>query len=586
MTEATSTGSFKRRDHLAAIEADIQKLWTDAKVYESTAPQNCPDDVNKDEKFYCTFPYPYMNGRLHLGHAFTVTKAEFQARYQRHLGKRVLWPFSFHCTGMPIAACADKLKREVAEREQKEGHLSPTGALTPLEEVSDTVSSVPSIPVSPRSQPKEVKEAGKFSGKKSKAVAKTGGAKAQWDIMAACGVPESEIPKFVDAEHWLTYFPQSDDCQRFGLAVDWRRSFITTDRNPYYDSFIRWQFNTLKRRNRIKFGMRPTVFSRLDNQPCADHDRASGEGSNPQEYTLIKIKIQALPQKWIDTTSELKGKDVFLVAATLRPETMYGQTNCFILPDGEYGLFMAFDAPVSASDGSDDSGVLQRSLTRAEAIHSSKTVYVCSRRSAENMALQGIIPLQSDSTEQHRFKHPVCLKTVLGVELMGLPLSAPLSPLETIYSLPMLGISMEKGTGVVTSVPSDAPDDYAALKDLQEKEAFRQKYGITKEMVDMDVIEIIEIPGLGRRAAVDVCIAKKIKSQNDKILLAEAKEEVYKKGFYEGIMLLGNHGWRKTCGGSVVGFSGTWIMAMRIGNLQWTITSVIQRNSTPIRQDA
>jgi len=30
----------------------------------------------------------------------------------------------------------------------------------------------------------------------------------------------------------------------------------------------------------------------------------------------------------------------------------------------------------------------------------------------------------------------------------------------------MLTISMTKGTGVVTSVPSDAPDDFAAMRDL------------------------------------------------------------------------------------------------------------------------
>lgn len=30
---------------------------------------------------------------------------------------------------------------------------------------------------------------------------------------------------------------------------------------------------------------------------------------------------------------------VFLLAATLRPETMYGQTNCWVLPDGLYGAF-------------------------------------------------------------------------------------------------------------------------------------------------------------------------------------------------------------------------------------------------------
>lgn len=29
------------------------------------------------------------------------------------MGKKVLFPFGFHCTGMPIKACADKLKREI-----------------------------------------------------------------------------------------------------------------------------------------------------------------------------------------------------------------------------------------------------------------------------------------------------------------------------------------------------------------------------------------------------------------------------------------------------------------------------------------
>ena len=31
--------------------------------------------------------------------------------------------------------------------------------------------------------------------------------------------------------------------------------------------------------------------------------------------------------------SALSGKNVFLMAATLRPETMYGQTNCWVQPD-------------------------------------------------------------------------------------------------------------------------------------------------------------------------------------------------------------------------------------------------------------
>lgn len=32
----------------------------------------------------------------------------------------------------------------------------------------------------------------------------------------------------------------------------------------------------------------------------------------------------------------VESKDVYLVAATLRPETMYGQTNCWVRPDIPY----------------------------------------------------------------------------------------------------------------------------------------------------------------------------------------------------------------------------------------------------------
>ena len=41
--------------------------------------------------------------------------------------------------------------------------------------------------------------------------------------------------------------------------VDWRRSFFTTNVNPYYDSFVRWQFIILKERGKIKFGKRSEV---------------------------------------------------------------------------------------------------------------------------------------------------------------------------------------------------------------------------------------------------------------------------------------------------------------------------------------
>ena len=82
----------------------------------------------------------------------------------------------------------------------------------------------------------------------------------------------------------------------FGVNTDFRRSFLTTKKNPYYDSFIRWQFTHLKANNKITYAKRYTIFSELDQQPCADHDRAKGEGVGPQEYTGIKIQLLDLPE--------------------------------------------------------------------------------------------------------------------------------------------------------------------------------------------------------------------------------------------------------------------------------------------------
>ncbi|XP_037070028.1 leucine--tRNA ligase, cytoplasmic-like isoform X2 [Pollicipes pollicipes] len=478
-------GTFKV-DYLKEIERDMQETWARDRVFEVDAPQ---PSKSGDEKYFVTFPYPYMNGRLHLGHTFSLTKCEFAVGYQRLQGKRCLFPFAFHCTGMPIKACADKLRREI------ETYGFPPSF--PAEEEPAKQEQAASEPI--------IKD--KAKGKKSKAAAKTGGLRYQWNIMQSLGLPDDEIKKFADADHWLRYFPPlaQQDLARLGLRVDWRRSFITTDVNPYYDSFVRWQFLRLRELGKVEFGKRYTIFSPRDGQPCMDHDRSSGEGVGPQEYTLIKMRLKTLPPK----LSAAGSRPVFLVAATLRPETMYGQTNCWVHPDMKY---IAFET-------------------------NSGEVFVCTRRAARNMSYQGMTAAEGEMKV-------VC--EITGIDIMGQPLKAPLTSYDTIYTLPMLTIKEDKGTGVVTSVPSDAPDDYAALRDLKKKQPLREKYGIADQMVlPFEPVPIIEVPGLGSLSAVTACDSLKVQSQNDKEKLAEAKEQVYLKGFYEGVMLVPTHKGKK-----------------------------------------
>lgn len=97
---------------MQTLEEQYQARWRDERAFEVNAPSAedlaglSPAKIQeKYPKWFGNFPYPYMNGSLHLGHAFTISKIEFAAGYQRMLGKRVLFPHGFHVTGMPIKVC-------------------------------------------------------------------------------------------------------------------------------------------------------------------------------------------------------------------------------------------------------------------------------------------------------------------------------------------------------------------------------------------------------------------------------------------------------------------------------------------------
>ena len=83
-------------------------------------------------------------------------------------------------------------------------------------------------------------------------------------------------------------------------------------------------------------------------------------------------------------------------------------------------------------------------------------------------------------------------------------MQVPNSQLERVYVLPLLTISMGKGTGIVTSVPSDAPDDFIALMDLKRKDKLREKFGVKDEWVlPFEVSPLLPTASCGRSRAVE-----------------------------------------------------------------------------------
>ncbi len=135
---------------------------------------------------------------------------------------------------------------------------------------------------------------------------------------------EKTIKSFKDPWNIVKFFipKMMDEYASLGLGIDWTRRFTTGDKD--YQQFITWQFHKYKEKNYLIKGSYPVLF-------CPSCDNAVGEDdiqdadTNPvekQEFTLLKFK--------------LKDSDLILVAATLRPETVYGQTNLWVNPNTNY----------------------------------------------------------------------------------------------------------------------------------------------------------------------------------------------------------------------------------------------------------
>ena len=83
------------------IEKKWQKYWRDNKTFEI-------DNKTEKENFYLLTEFPYPSGNLHVGHWYAFCVPDIFARYQRMLGKNILFPFGFDAFGLPAENAAIK----------------------------------------------------------------------------------------------------------------------------------------------------------------------------------------------------------------------------------------------------------------------------------------------------------------------------------------------------------------------------------------------------------------------------------------------------------------------------------------------
>jgi leucyl-tRNA synthetase len=204
------------------IEEKWLKLWEDARLFEAN-----PDPDRK--KMMVTFPYPYMNGPLHVGHTFTASRVDAYARFKRMQGYNVLWPWAWHWTGQPLLGASQRVAK------------GDESFIRVLREVD--------------------------------------------------GVPEEELKQFVDPLYMAQYYTNEGRviAKRIGFSIDWRREFTTV--MPTYQKFIEWQYANLKEKGYVSRGTHPVVWCPKDKSPTGDHDRQIGEGVTPEQYILIKYTL-------------------------------------------------------------------------------------------------------------------------------------------------------------------------------------------------------------------------------------------------------------------------------------------------------
>ncbi len=224
-------------------------------------------------------------------------------------------------------------------------------------------------------------------------------------------VPPSEWGRLEDPEYVVRFLGESyrSVLRSIGVLFD-ETTFLTTI-DEDYRAFIRWQFRALERAKVLVRGTYTTSVCPVCGPVAVDPSETDLSAGGDAELLRFATVPFRLPDGRI------------LLAATLRPETVYGVTNLWLAPDETLVVW-----------------------------HEGDHAFLVARPGAERLV------------EQHggHLGHEVPASELIGREVV-VPLRKTKVPiLESALVNPAVG------TGVVMSVPAHAPADEAALRGLPE----------------------------------------------------------------------------------------------------------------------
>ncbi|WP_330630496.1 leucine--tRNA ligase [Halocatena halophila] len=288
-------------------------------------------------------------------------------------------------------------------------------------------------------------------------------------------VPEATLEDLDSPMAFAQYFIDTHykaNMEALGLSIDWRRTFTTTDER--YQRFITWQYETLNDRGLLERGLHPVSYCIEQDTPVTTHDILVGDDVESQEYTLLKFETD----------------DAIVPMATLRPETIHGVTNAFVNPDGRY---------VRATVDGDTWIVAADAVVKLE--HQTHDVEI--EAQIEGEALVG----------------ETVTNPVTGAQMPILPASF---------------VDTANATGVVMSVPAHSPDDWLALKTLENEPERLEPYDIDPEIVaEIEPTAIADVEGYGELPARDAVEFRAIDSVEDPEL-ETITQELYSAEFHNG----------------------------------------------------